>query len=369
MRISTFGCLCLIALISLTGLAGCVSNDQSFEPPRRIGLIIDPSEAATVGYSVGWAQNLATPDGNQIIDAALLDDLILILEHPGNVVSALDASTGAVRWRSVIGLGEGRLFKPLRYEDRILINTVKSLYTISTDSGFVVDRIDLPHVVQSEPTLYGDLALFGAVNGRIYAHQIRAGFPAWEYGMSASISAPIAVTDNRVAVADDKGTSALLNADTGEVLWRRISYDRVSSRPIIANDFVAFASHDRSLYALDRHTGEDVWIFRGTRQLTRPAELLDGNLYLPVNEIGLFSIDPATGDTLWQIDTPATPIAVQNNRLLAYTETSILILDTEDGDTVAKAPTRRLAQVLMLNDQDLVLISPSGRVLRINEHN
>ncbi|QDU71785.1 outer membrane protein assembly factor BamB family protein [Mucisphaera calidilacus] len=366
MRILTFCALMLTSVLCLAAATGCVSKQApSYDAPKRIGLIIEPDDANDVGYNLGWAQNLSLPDDHKVIHAVALHDLVIVVEHPGNIVTAINTRDGSVRWRSAIGIGEGELFEPVAFEDRILINTVKSIYTVSTDSGNIVGRDELEHVVQTRPTLYGEFAFFGSVNGRLFAHRVKSGFPHWEYGMSNAITAPIAVDNGHVAVADNNGTSALLNADDGSVLWRRISYDRISTQPVIGDDFVAFASHDRSLYGLDRATGEDLWIFRGTRALTRPPHYLDNQLYLPVDGVGLFAINPQTGEQNWLFKRAATPIAVTNGTLLANDTNALLRIDARTGDLIREAPTRRLAAIVPV-DNDLVLISPTGRVLRIN---
>lgn len=369
MRIPTFCTLIIASALLLLAATGCVSKPtaQDYGAPKRVGLMIEPADASDIGYNLGWAQNLSLPDDRRIIHAVAFDDLLLIVEHPGNLVTAVNTRDGSVRWRSAIGLGEGELFEPVLFEDRILFNTVKSLFTVSTDSGNIIGRDNLEHVVQTGPTLYNDLAMFGATNGRAFAHKIRSGFPQWEYGMSNAITAPMAVADNVVAVADNNGTSALLDADTGRVRWRRISYDRVSTKPVIGENFVAFASHDRSLYGLDRQTGEDLWIFRGTRALTNPTYLIDNTIYLPVDGIGLFSIDTATGEQNWLYDHVITPISASNGALLAANTNALLRIDTRTGETIRVAPTRRLADVVSIGD-DLILVSPRGRLLRINAH-
>ncbi|MEQ9454610.1 MAG: PQQ-binding-like beta-propeller repeat protein [Phycisphaeraceae bacterium] len=370
MRVATFPTLLVFLLaLSLTGLTGCASTKPLPNAPQRVGLVVEPADAAALGFSVNWAQHLSVPDSNDIVETALLDDLILVVEHPGNIVNAIEVDSGKVRWRSAIGVGDGRLFKPMAFEDRILINSVKSLYIVSADSGNVIDRVELAHVVQSQPTLHNDLALFGAVNGRVFAHQIRSGFPKWEYGMSTAISAPIAIDGDQLAVADDNGTSALLDVDTGAVNWRRKSYDRISTQPLLTENFAGFGSHDRSFYCLDRSTGDDLWIFRSERALLRPAAYLGNNVYLPVDGRGLFCIDPSTGESNWLFDRVATPLGIHDNRLLAYTRTALLKLDVRTGAVVAEAPTRRLTAVVQLPDNALVLVSPTGRVLRINPQN
>ena len=105
---------------------------------------------------------------------------------------------------------------------------------------------------------------------------------------------------------------------------------------------------------------------RSTTALTRDPIIHRNAIYLPVKGIGLTAINPLRGKVLWEKDTQALPLGVTPRGLLLNDRTKLHMVDTQTGQTLRQVPTLWLQDVILTKNDSLYLISPYGKVQRID---
>lgn len=355
--------LSLLLILPVLLLAACAT------PPgaaQRTGLLIEPADADALGYTINWASNLQVPSSRQLAAIVVLDDLIVAVEEPSNAVIAVSMRDGEVLWRQVVGEPSEPLFEPVRSGDQILVNSGTQMFHLDADTGRLRNVAPLAHVASTGPVLIEGLAIYGSVNGRIVAHDIVTGLPRWAYQLTGQItSRPIDVGLN-VFAADANGVYVLLSAVDRSLLWRGRTFGPVTAAAATDRLSVMVPSHDQSLYALARATGRDRWVYRTTRPLTMTPKPLGLLVYLPVPGLGLVAIDSVDGTEAWRHDEPALAVTLRNDDVLLATRDSLKLTDTQTGNVLEERPTRRLVTVLEGPEESIVLVSPTGRLLRLN---
>lgn len=362
--------LLLLPMVVVLLLAGCGSSQHTETDPsaRRTGLLIDPVEAEQVGYAVNWLASVDVPGRQQITAATLLDDLIVTLERPTNMVSAVSVGDGQVRWRRVVDRSPEALFRPTRRANRIYVNSASQLLTLDGRTGDIVSLIELPVAVDAPHTLVGDYAVFGGVDGRVFALDLETGQIRWNRQLSGRISAAPADADDAVVVVDDAGRYAMYEAFDGARRWGGRTFGRNSATPAVDENTVYIASRDQSLYALDRTTGRDRWVYRDTEPLEWDPKLIGSTLFLPVPAGNrLVALNTEAGEVRWTFEGSAIPLTTpRTDRIMLATPQQLRVVREHDGQSLAQAQTRPLVTALNGPDDSLILVAGNGNMSRLN---
>ena len=200
----------------------------------------------------------------------------------GASVSALEATTGTVRWTWRAG----------RFASDTSLNVFRSgasgvavsgdtvfvtVWHFATPGGGTMEAIllaldratgtELWHTVMpvpaggggnvsAPPLLIGDLAIVSTLHGRIYGVQRSTGQVAWQYRSQtftfATFGAPVAVDGVVYASTGDDRLTAL-NAQTGQVLWK--AEIRGATKDLMATDRHVFVPSGGQLGIHNRATG------------------------------------------------------------------------------------------------------------------
>lgn len=356
-----------VLLLLVVLLAGCAAGGG--RELRRTGLLIEPIDAREIGYVANWSQDLQIGGDDRLVFIEALGDLVVAVQHPSNIVTAVSARNGDVLWRQALGTRTDRLYRPARNGDFIIVNSDDRVFTLRATNGDHVHTQHLDTVVSSGPIVRGNQVILGGINGTIFAHNLDTGYPDWRYQLTDRIlTPPIFVGDDAFA-ADGRGTYALVSAEGGELAWRGRTFGPVVAPPAADENTIYLASRDRSLYALNRVTGKDRWIYRSSGPLTLGPKSIGGLVLLPVPDDGLVALDAATGDVRWRIDEVLDPVVGIDGKILlagGRNARGLRIVNADSGRTVASADTLPLMNVLRGPDDSLILVSPKGRVMRIN---
>jgi outer membrane protein assembly factor BamB len=330
------------------------------------GLLIEPPDAARLGYVVNWSTNLSVPRRHVLTSITLLDDLLVTVEAPGNLVTAISVRDGSVRWQRVIGEPTEKVYTPVRDGERIYLNNNTMIFTVGANRGDLIASSKLAQVVETGPVLIGRYAVFGGAEGRVFAHDVDAGYAKWSYLLTSAIVAPPVVSQQNVFLADSQGIYAMLRADSGELIFRGRTFGPVTARPASTRSGVYIASHDQSLYALNRVTGQDKWVYRTAAPLKQSPVALGQAVYLPMPNAGLVALNAGNGQVLWRTDLRATPVKAGHGQVLLLYPGGLRLVDQATGRVVEDAPTMTLQTALPGPDGGLLIVSPGGRVHRLN---
>ncbi len=372
MKLSTrLGFLSLPWLV-LSVMLGCQWGDrQGSTGSQRVDVdpLIDPLDARDLGYTLQWATDLGVPDGQTLSHIQLLDDVIVCVEAPSNMVTAVSLRDGEMMWRGIVGKPADKLFTPVRSGDRLLINSEQLLYSIHIRTGRMLEASELVSMVNHAPAVVDGLAIFGGLNHRVFAHEVQAGYKKWAYQLTDRVFARPTTFGPNVFVADGSGVYAMFVANTGQLLWKGRTFARVSARPAMSHTGVFVSGEDHSLYALDLATGRDRWIYHTTRPLTRSPYVFPNVVILPLPpDQGLVALHARTGLEQWRLPFMAVPIFQFEDTLWFHTAYSLVVLDVGSGKILVEVPVHRLKTVVQGSERQLILVSPGGRLLLLVPH-
>ncbi|MFI4859602.1 MAG: PQQ-binding-like beta-propeller repeat protein [Phycisphaerales bacterium JB063] len=370
----------VVGTVVLMGLGGCAGTPSASSntgqatvnnrPAVRTGHLIEPGPAAELGYRISWARDMELSPGQYISSATILGDLLVTVERPENFITARSIRDGQLAWKVKLGSSLEHFFAPNRDGDRIFINSQTRMFSLRANSGDVISVANLEVAVNTAPVYHADsdLAIFGGANGLVFAHSVNNNFARWRYKLPGRVSNPPVSTDRDVFVVDTNGNYVMLELTTGTIQWRNRTLGSVVAAPAIQGNDILIASRDRKLYALNRTSGADTWQYLGAEQPLIASPVALGRLVvLPLAPSGgIVAIGALDGEEQWRSDLNATPIIERDRDLLLHTDRSLLLLDLDEGETLVDAPTRELQTVIPGPGGSLILVSPEGRLLRIN---
>jgi len=363
-------CVCGWALIfALSVATGCSSGDSATSWQRSYdtsGMLIGADASYDLGYHSRWATNLNLSNGKQLAAAKILDDILVTVAAPGNLVSAISMRSGKPMWTVIVGTETENLFAPIRYKNAIYVNSETHLYELDAHTGEILSNAPLTETVIGGPILIDDRAIFGSVNGTVFAHSLVSGRYRWKYRLTSRIiTPPIAVGLNIFAV-DAKGVYVMLFAQDGTPMWKGRTFDAVTVPAASDRVSVYVASRDTALYALKRSTGDDKWKYSAAQPLTLPAKAIGLSVYLPIAGEKLLALDSVDGGVRWELDEPAWPVTIRGDNLLVATSGSLQLIEVDAGRVVQRVPTADLATVLIGPDDSVVLVTAKGRLMRLD---
>jgi len=365
--------LCCWSLVCL-GILGCkttkatdAANQPATPKPVPKGtFLVEPEVAFELGYMINWSAKLALDSDGTLFSVKRFGDLIVTVERPRNLVSAVSAKSGQVLWRKAIGTGEIPIFAPVFGNGWVMVNLPGEVHCINAKDGKTELIFQIKNPSTCAPVINDNLAIFGGVNGRVFAHDFRTGSFKWAYKMASEIRvSPVNVSDT-VFVADASGVYAHIEADTGRLLWRGRTFNTISAQAAVDNVSIFVPSEDRTLYALDRTTGRDRWDFRTDRPLTQSPMSYRLALFLPVPNKELVALNSVNGAEKWRYKKAVKPVGVVNDQLLVMTPRELELMDMDSGRAIVSLATNRPISHALLGDEgDLVLVSPRGEMLRL----
>ena len=235
------------------------------------------------------------------------------------------------------------------------------------------------------PLVNGE-TIYTAIGGRIFAIDRASGNLKWRYPAVDPIdgqfrTAPVLVNGVLVAASDNKIVYAV-DPNTGAAKWTYNSPSPVFGNPVVVGDYVAFATSDNTLIAVNGATGKAAWapyniferiqgqiaaygngivFFNGLNELrsldviskkanyTRPIKfgvlppgatpvLFGTNFYVSSGPY-LVAVDASSGLSKWQTNTRLNlafaPAPSANGILVVSQDGEALVLDTISGKPTA----------------------------------
>ena len=344
-------------------LAGC----QAAAPEPVSRHLVNPVEIGRLGYRHRWTTDLGIQAGSHLDKIAVLDDVIVLIETPGNLVSAWSANDGAHLWFKKVGNPSDRLFEPRRSGDHILINSESKLYSLAASNGKIEQVHSLHAPVHHAPALRGNLVIFGGQNGHLYAQDIESGAFRWAHGVGSAIIASPVLNESYVLATTDRGAYKLVSAASGKAISSGRTFGRISAAPVATEAGFLVASEDHTLYALTNVTLLDRWKYRAPKALTQAPVVLQSVAYLPVTDHGLVALDAISGEKLWELPgVTAQPVDAVQDKVLLNMGTELALLASETGRKVSSLPTHPLLKVVRMPERHLVLVSRAGRMMRLD---
>jgi outer membrane protein assembly factor BamB len=186
-------------------------------------------------------------------------------------VYALDALTGALRWK--FKTGNVVHASPTVINGRVYIGSWDSFfYALDASTGQERWRfktgedaeISNQVGIQSSAVVSGGLVYFGCRDSNLYALDAATGVKVWVYSNKGSwvVSTPIVVGDALYFATSDSGLFHAVNAKTGAELYSlSLHHWPMFSSPAVAGHMLYLGSHAGTLMAIDLDQHSTAWTF------------------------------------------------------------------------------------------------------------
>ncbi|PTU32341.1 outer membrane protein assembly factor BamB [Stenotrophobium rhamnosiphilum] len=320
MKLSRVAPIAVVALAALT-LTAC--SDKNLRKPKELQSIASP----TVKTDKAWTSSVGGGSNNMYsgLQLKLEDDALFAADADGEVfafnpangnriwrvktksrvisgpgvsgnavlvgtldgeVIALKRADGAELWR--VKASSEVLAAPSGDGDMLVTRTVDGrLSGLSVDNGerkWVSDH-SVPNLTLrglSAPLVLDGRVYIGLDNGRLAALRLTDGQPVWEQAIAVptgrtelerltDIDAGLLASGSEIFAVSFSGEFVCVDADTGQVLWRRTvkSY----SGMVVTGDLVVVTDESGVVWGLDARTGAAAWKQEGLlyRKLSPPA--------------------------------------------------------------------------------------------------
>lgn len=196
-----------------------------------------------------------TVDVDTALAPVVAGDVLFVSVVDG--VSALDASTGAIRWQAPF---DQQLIAGLTYSTDWLVGVSEpgDLVAFRASDGAVLWRRPLGAPTRFAPVTDGARAVAALTDGRVVAMSLSNGEMLWERSLPGTLSQPM-MTSNRVFVGSDTNDFYALSTESGEIRWRWRAGGDVIGAVTDAEGRVFFASLDNLIRGLNQGNGNQRW--------------------------------------------------------------------------------------------------------------
>ena len=239
-----------------------------------------------------------------------------------------------------------------------------SVYELAQESGQKKNQIKTDYVPSAGVTRQGDVLYFGTYDAQFVAISLATKSVLWTTELSSEMLSEAAYAAGKLAVQTADGWLSLLDASTGETLWRAKEdlpslTVRGTSAPVIAEGKVLAGFADGKLTAFSLQDGKPLWSYEigkpeGRYEIERLSDL-DGRLivqngvvYAVAYNGTLAALSIQTGRPLWQRNiSSSVGVSVQNEWLAVVDmQSNVFLLNARNGSEIWKNKT--------LIDRDLI---------------
>lgn len=322
-----------------------------------------PAQPSPIGQ-ITWETRLSaeeSPPGTPPFPVRITagSGLIFVPTETGELV-AIEAETGHIEWRRPLRADHKlRTLGVAFWNNTLLIGAEhladlptrdRSLLAWDGASGQEVWSWPTPGDSLSIPLVHQDTVYFTSSEPRLYALDLATRRQRWCVPSLTWSPDPPAVHGDVVVVPSRGPTVAAYASDDGTRVWTFEADDKetewLHQRPAVTAGMAFLAGWDKQVYAVDMATGALRWKFSAERGITCPPVLAGDRLLLGIKDYrtgardrkpgyGLYAIDIATGEVVWQVDTDRhihiSPAVADDLILCGADDRRLRALDARDG--------------------------------------
>ena len=346
----------MIGIALAAALAGGCSPGATIAVPKADSLV-PSSVLAKASLSYYWEQPIDLKAGETIEKLWRLDEKLYAFTSANRLV-ALDAASGAERWRVEVTPPGRTVFAPCHADNAVvptiggiaalleppgpdqldsfravIINTIDYALVIDRDSrdGLVKRKLEFKFVANSPGSCDGTRFYVGAVNGYYHAVRLSEGLVDWTMASKAMITVAPQTAFGTVYVASQDGKLYAVNPDA---LRERHVWTQTTDGPLVGDIAVDargcfVPSTDSRIYAYDLATGETMWTFRTQGPLRRGIQVGAKSVFQYADKDRLYAIDLANGRKRWDLAEGRTVLAAVGDNALVLTDRRQLLLVNE----------------------------------------
>lgn len=369
----------LLPLLATLLLAAC-SGKENVRAPAELKDIANPAlKPVTL-----WTSSSGGGKFYDTLRPVLEPDAVFSASQKGEV-RALDPATGRELWSARTG---ARVVSgPSVSGNAVLVGTLDGeLIALKRADGAPLWRTRISSEVMAAPASDGDVVVARSVDGRLHGLSAVSGAARWSFDRSVpnltlrGLSAPL-LQDGRVFAGMDNGRVIALAAADGQPLWEQVvaapsgrtELDRLTDIDagllMVGNEIYA-ASFGGEVACLDAETGQVLW----RRSIKSHSGLtLARDLLIVTDEAGVvWALDARTGAAAWKNEDLkyrrlSPPAFFGEHVVVADFEGYLHWLSPGDGALVARvrAGSDPIRAPMVAGADRLYVLNSSGRLAAI----
>ena len=325
-----------------------------------------------------WTENFGKGiNKRDIILAApvVFNDRIYVMDSRG-LVSAFGLKNGKRLWKNNLKANIGGFKQTksrasgLAVDNNILYATTGfgGVFAMDAKTGKSKWRRVMESPIRIAPTVTDKMLLVQTVDNKLYALDKNNGQELWKFGVAqedtviaGGATPAYDAEENAVIAGFSNGEIIVLNATVGTPLWSSMlvsnkqvnsstEINTIGAAPIVENGVIYAISNSDTMIALDMRSGDKLW----DKQIgSMQNMLLAGNfLFVISNRNILYAVEKNSGDVIWSLDVnkfihdedddnkvvvyAASPLMLNNDILLAFSNGKVLKIRASDGTVAAK---------------------------------
>jgi outer membrane protein assembly factor BamB len=170
---------------------------------------------------------------------------------------------------------------------------------------------------------------------------VTLGLPArrllWTRALGDYMEYPPSYCEGVLYVNTFNGMTLAIDASTGKVIWRRQGNTHAST-PAIDGPRVIVSSHDGTVSALERRSGDQLWRVTTAGKVESSPVVVDGLAYFGSTDGRLFAVQSDTGQVRWAYDTGgrinSSPSVYGSRVCISTYAGSIFCLNRRSGERI-----------------------------------
>lgn len=280
------------------------------------------------GKRIGWISLGDAIQGSPVVDRNIA---FVATSNSRESLLAFDLLEGKPIWKKELGDIE---VSPLLANDNIYVgNNAGYFFAVNRQRGELLWKFKLPENkkrkgIHSSPAAAGNIVVFGADDGSVYALDASSGKELWSVHTEASILAPPSIHGGNVYIGNLDGTVYALDLDSGKVRWKFNAGTSIYSGPAVTETMVLVGTTGGTLFALQPENGATIWTADLESVINSSAVISGGVAYVGTLRRELFGISLINGAIAWR-DTlegrvKTTP-AIGNGRLYVATDNKVVL--------------------------------------------
>jgi outer membrane protein assembly factor BamB len=176
---------------------------------------------------------------------------------------------------------------------------------------FSVDRGNMIIRVASSAAVVGGIVYDASQNSYVYALDAYTGTCYWRFNLGGlgTLSSP-AVVDDVVYIGGDYGIYAI-NAHSGTQIWNNPAPRAVVTAPAVSNGVVYVGSFFDGVFALRASDGQQIWRYSEIGEVLTSPTVYGSLVYIGSEDGNIYAFNTATGTLVWKYNCTETyPLTV-----------------------------------------------------------
>ena len=197
---------------------------------------------------------------------------------------------------------------PAYWDEKVYVGDDSgSLTCYSVADGKMLWRFEGSMRIIGTPAADDNRVVFGSTDHYIYGLDATDGTLQWKVATEAPVLGAVTLHNGDAYIGGSDHRFRAIDLESGQLIWY---YDGVEgyveTKPLVYDGLVIFGAWDKNLYALDSHTGQEVWKWHDGKpgKFYSPAAVwpvaAHGKIFVADPERMLSAIDARTGKTVWR---------------------------------------------------------------------